>query len=37
VHLGIDLSAVATKASLADAFGLALKRRGLTVTRATGV
>lgn len=36
VHLGIDLSAVATKASLADAFGLALKRRGLTVTRATG-
>ncbi|HKR34971.1 MAG TPA: STAS domain-containing protein [Steroidobacteraceae bacterium] len=37
VHLGIDLSAVATKASLADAFGLALKRRGLTVTRTTGV
>ena len=31
VHLGIDLSAVATKASLADAFALALKRRGLTV------
>ncbi len=36
VHLGIDLSSVATKASLADAFGLALKRRGLMVTRATG-
>jgi rsbT co-antagonist protein RsbR len=33
VHLGIDLSTVATKASLADAFGLALKRRGLTVAR----
>jgi rsbT co-antagonist protein RsbR len=31
VHLGIDLSAVATKASLSDAFALALKRRGLTV------
>ena len=36
VHLGIDLSSVATKASLADAFGLALKRRGLTVARVTG-
>jgi rsbT co-antagonist protein RsbR len=35
VHLGIDLSAVATKASMADAFALALKRRGLTVTSAT--
>lgn len=31
VHLGIDLSAVATKASLSDAFALALRRRGLTV------
>jgi rsbT co-antagonist protein RsbR len=31
VHLGIDLSSVATKASLADAFALALKRRGLAV------
>ncbi|WP_129776763.1 STAS domain-containing protein [Peristeroidobacter soli] len=31
VHLGIDLSAVATKASLSDAFALALKRRGLSV------
>ena len=37
VHLGIDLSTVATKASLADAFGLALKRRGLTVGRAATV
>ena len=36
VHLGIDLSAVATKASLSDAFALALKRRGLTVARANG-
>jgi rsbT co-antagonist protein RsbR len=33
VHLGIDLSSVATKASLADAFALALKRRGLAVGR----
>jgi rsbT co-antagonist protein RsbR len=31
VHLGIDLSGVATKASLSDAFALALRRRGLTV------
>lgn len=35
VHLGIDLTAVATKASLSDAFALALKRRGLAVTAAT--
>lgn len=34
VHLGIDLSSVATKASLSDAFALALKRRGLAVTQA---
>ena len=34
VHLGIDLSSVATKASLSDAFALALKRRGLTVVPA---
>jgi rsbT co-antagonist protein RsbR len=34
VHLGIDLSAVATKSSLSDAFALALKRRGLAVTPA---
>jgi rsbT co-antagonist protein RsbR len=36
VHLGIDLSAVATKASLSDAFALALKRRGLSVVSAPG-
>lgn len=35
VHLGIDLSAVATKASLSDAFALALKRRGLSVVPAS--
>jgi rsbT co-antagonist protein RsbR len=34
VHLGIDLAGVATKASLSDAFALALRRRGLTVTTA---
>lgn len=33
VHLGVDLSSVTTKASLADAFALALKRNGATVTR----
>lgn len=31
VHLGVDLSEVITKATLADAFGLALQRQGLTV------
>jgi rsbT co-antagonist protein RsbR len=34
VHLGVDLSAVITKATLADAFQVALARRGLTVQRA---
>ena len=33
VHLGVDLTGVVTKASLADAFALALRRTGLTVTR----
>jgi rsbT co-antagonist protein RsbR len=33
VHLGVDLSAVTTKASLADAFGLALRRLGMAVVR----
>ena len=33
VHLGVDLTSIITKASLADAFGLALKRAGLTVVR----
>jgi rsbT co-antagonist protein RsbR len=31
VHLGVDLGAVATKATLADAFKLALKRRNLGI------
>ena len=34
VHLGVDLSAVTTKASLADAFTVALKRTGAAVTKA---
>jgi rsbT co-antagonist protein RsbR len=33
VHLGVDLSAVTTKASLADAFSVALKRSGSSVVR----
>lgn len=33
VHLGVDLSAVITKATLADALSVALDRLGLTVTR----
>jgi len=33
VHLGVDLNSVTTKATLADAFAIALKRTGLTVTR----
>jgi rsbT co-antagonist protein RsbR len=35
VHLGVDLGNVATKATLADAFRLALQRTGFTVVRAT--
>jgi rsbT co-antagonist protein RsbR len=31
VHLGVDLGDVVTKATLADAFAVALQRRGLTV------
>ena len=34
VHLGVDLADVITKATLADAFSIALRRNGLTVTRA---
>jgi rsbT co-antagonist protein RsbR len=34
VHLGVDLSDVVTKATLADAFKLALDRLGLAVGRA---
>jgi rsbT co-antagonist protein RsbR len=33
VHLGVELQGVMTKASLADALALALKRTGLTVTK----
>jgi len=33
VHLGLDLQGIVTKANLADALALALKRTGLTVTR----
>ena len=33
VHLGVDLSDIATKASLADALALALRRLGLTISR----
>jgi rsbT co-antagonist protein RsbR len=33
VHLGVELGDVVTKASLADAFAVALKRMGLTVQR----
>jgi len=32
VHLGVDLNSVTTKATLADAFAIALKRLGLRVT-----
>jgi len=37
VHLGVDLGDVVTKATLADAFALALKRNGLTVTKVSSV
>jgi rsbT co-antagonist protein RsbR len=33
VHLGIDLTEIVTKASLADAFAVALQRTGAKVTR----
>lgn len=33
VHLGVDLNSVTTKATLADAFAIALKRLGLGVAR----
>jgi rsbT co-antagonist protein RsbR len=35
VHLGVDLSSVSTKASMADAFALALRRTGFVVSRNT--
>jgi len=34
VHLGLDLQGIVTKANLADALALALKRSGITVSRA---
>jgi rsbT co-antagonist protein RsbR len=34
VHLGVDLGQVTTKASLADAFSVALQRLGITMRRA---
>jgi rsbT co-antagonist protein RsbR len=34
IHLGVDLGGVITKATLADAFQIALKKVGLTVTKA---
>ena len=34
VHLGVDLGGVVTKATLADAFTIALKRMGLSVSKA---
>jgi rsbT co-antagonist protein RsbR len=36
VHLGVDLGNVLTKATLADAFSIALQRLGLVVTRRQG-
>jgi rsbT co-antagonist protein RsbR len=36
VHLGVELGDVATKATLADAFAIAMKRLGLAVCKATG-
>jgi rsbT co-antagonist protein RsbR len=33
IHLGVDLANVTTKATLADAFSIALRRSGLTVVR----
>jgi len=33
VHLGVELNSVITKATLADAFAVALKRLGLAVTK----
>jgi rsbT co-antagonist protein RsbR len=35
VHLGVEITTVITKATLADAFAVALRRLGLTMTRMT--
>jgi rsbT co-antagonist protein RsbR len=37
VHLGVDLGTVVTKATLADAFAIALRRLGLTVAKMPAV
>jgi rsbT co-antagonist protein RsbR len=37
VHLGVDLSSVVTKATLADAFRVSLARTGQMVLSAAGV
>ena len=36
VHLGVELNDVATKATLADAFAIALQRTGMTIVSAPG-
>jgi rsbT co-antagonist protein RsbR len=36
VHLGVDLGSVLTKATLADAFAVALERTGRAVVRRPG-
>jgi rsbT co-antagonist protein RsbR len=36
VHLGVDLTSVVTKATLADAFRLALQRNGRGIVRMKG-
>ena len=36
VQLGVDISEVTTKASLADAFALALRHRGMSIAPAAG-
>src|SRR6185503_19918024 len=33
IHLGVDLTNVITKATLADAFAIALKRNGMSVSK----
>jgi rsbT co-antagonist protein RsbR len=33
IHLGVDLGGVLTKATLADAFQLALKKKSLAIAR----
>jgi rsbT co-antagonist protein RsbR len=37
VHLGVDLGDVTTKSSLAGALALALRKRGLTVTKTSNL